>query len=259
MKTWPVVEVFGPTVQGEGVDQGAVCSFVRFGGCDYACTWCDTPDAVLPAEVRKAPRMGTTDILAALRKLHALEDFQPPWVILSGGNPGLHDLTDLVDALHTAGYRVAVETQGTRWQPWMANVQRLCISPKPPSSGQRNVLDQVCEFYGEVHRIKAAGHKDPDWAFTKVVIFDEQDLEFAEAIRHRASGKLYLSAGNDAGRTVGSPDRVDERNDDEIKLDLLEQSLWLVEQVIARPRLLRRDVFIQSQYHVLLWGNEKGR
>lgn len=43
-KTWPVVELFGSTIQGEGVDQGVVTHFVRFGGCDFRCSWClETP------------------------------------------------------------------------------------------------------------------------------------------------------------------------------------------------------------------------
>ena len=51
-----VVEVFGPTVQGEGPYAGRVCHFLRLGGCDYRCSWCDTPYAVDPAQVRKVPR-----------------------------------------------------------------------------------------------------------------------------------------------------------------------------------------------------------
>ena len=50
-QTWPVAEIFGPTVQGEGIDQGAVVTFVRFGGCDFKCSWCDTPTDLVRAEV----------------------------------------------------------------------------------------------------------------------------------------------------------------------------------------------------------------
>ena len=50
--TFPVVEIFGPTVQGEGPDAGVPAYFVRFGGCDFRCSWCDSMHAVDPAEVR---------------------------------------------------------------------------------------------------------------------------------------------------------------------------------------------------------------
>ena len=50
--------MFGPTVQGEGPYAGRVCHFLRLGGCDYRCSWCDTPYAVDPVQVRKVPDLG---------------------------------------------------------------------------------------------------------------------------------------------------------------------------------------------------------
>ena len=52
MSALPVVEVFGPTIQGEGELAGVPTAFVRFGGCDYRCSWCDSLFAVLPEDVR---------------------------------------------------------------------------------------------------------------------------------------------------------------------------------------------------------------
>lgn len=51
-KTLPVIEIFGPTVQGEGAEAGVPTHFLRLGGCDYRCAWCDTMYAVDPATVR---------------------------------------------------------------------------------------------------------------------------------------------------------------------------------------------------------------
>ena len=65
----PVVEVFGPTIQGEGELAGIPTAFVRFGGCDYRCSWCDSLFAVLPEDVRKAPRMTPAEVAAALEAL----------------------------------------------------------------------------------------------------------------------------------------------------------------------------------------------
>lgn len=256
---WPVVEIFGPTVQGEGVDQGVGAHFVRFGGCDFRCTWCDTPHAVLPEEVRKnATKMDTEDILDKLSQLS--EPVKPPWIILTGGNPGLHDLSTLVQALQKEGYLVAVETQGSRWREWMADVDRLCVSPKPPSSLQEYDWTQVQRFLVESMEQKAAGEREYEWVFLKVVVFTDEDLNWAVKVRRQFSDcLLYLSAGNDAGRTVGQPEREDTRKLAGVRRDLLDKARWLTERVLETPELCTKDVVVQSQFHVALWGNELGR
>lgn len=257
--TWPVVEIFGPTVQGEGVDQGVASHFVRFGGCDFRCTWCDTPYAVLPNEVRaNAQKMNSDEILVELFKLGGAK--QAPWVILTGGNPALLDLTDLVERLHLNGFLVAVETQGTRWREWMSGLDRVCVSPKPPSAKQAYDFAVVHRFMHEGMLARAAGVRPYEWLFLKVVIFDDADLDFAITVRKQLSDALlYLSAGNDAGRTVGNPERRDDRAKTEVQLDLIDKALWLTEEVFKRPELCAPDVIVQAQFHVLLWGNEKGR
>lgn len=254
--SWPVVEIFGPTIQGEGVDQGTVCHFVRLGGCDYRCVWCDTPHAVLPEEVRRARRMDAIQITGDLITLG-----KAPWIIISGGNPALHDLTDLIDKLHDVGYLVAVETQGSRWRNWMSQCDRVCVSPKPPSAEQthRGVGDLHRFFEEHLHRW-TIDDKMYQWMFFKVVIFNEEDLDFAEIIRAQTSNALlYLSAGNDAGRTVGQPERADTRDLAAVRGDLLDQTRWLTEEVFKRRSLCVENVIVQSQQHVALWGNELGR
>jgi 7-carboxy-7-deazaguanine synthase len=132
VRTHPVIEVFGATIQGEGAEAGMPTHFVRLGGCDYRCTWCDTMYAVDPALVRaNAEGLSVDEILGRVADLEG----RPRWVTVSGGNPALHELADLVDGLHDAGFLVAAETQGSVWRPWLASLDRLTISPKPPSSG----------------------------------------------------------------------------------------------------------------------------
>lgn len=257
-QTWPVVEIFGPTIQGEGVDQGVVAHFVRFGGCDYRCTWCDTPYAVLPAEVRANSTKMTADaILEDLGQRSAA-----PWVVLTGGNPALHDLDELVSELHQSNFLIAVETQGSRWREWMRKVDRVCVSPKPPSSLEPKARDGAAlqRFLGEGMRARLDDDRAYEWLFLKIVIFDEDDLDYAETIRNQLSdAMLYLSAGNDAGRTVGNPEREDTRTIAGVRRDLSDKYKWLVERVFERPRLCAPDVVVQAQMHVLTWGNEKGR
>lgn len=260
--SWPVVEIFGPTIQGEGVDQGVVAHFVRFGGCDFRCDWCDTPYAVLPNEVRKnATKMDAGTILGQLETLnYKTGPIEAPWIVLTGGNPALHDLTELVSMLQARGWLVAVETQGSRWRDWMQDVDRLCVSPKPPSAKQDYDFVHVQRFLEAGLRARAHGERPYEWLFLKVPIFDDADLDWAEKLRGQLSDAiLYLSAGNDAGRTVGHPRRHDTRRLAGIRRDLLERSRWLVDEVFKRPALCSQDVVVQSQYHVLLWGNVPGR
>src|SRR5215813_518194 len=96
-KTLPVVEIFGPVLQGEGRMIGTPTLFVRLGYCDFRCRWCDSLFAVIPAQVREH----STPITAVhiCDRLDAL-DATVPWVTLSGGNPVLHDLSELVALLH---------------------------------------------------------------------------------------------------------------------------------------------------------------
>lgn len=253
---WPVVEIFGPTIQGEGVDQGVVSHFVRFGGCDYRCEWCDTPHAVIPEEVREnAVKMDARAITAEV-----LEKGKAPWIILTGGNPALHDLTELVDELHDNGFLVAVETQGSKWRDWMHKLDRVCVSPKPPSAGQQRRKDELGRFIEEGLRQWTVDDRMYQWMFFKVVVFTDEDLDFAEKIRAQATNALlYLSAGNDAGRTVGHPERTDTRRLAGVRRDLLDRARWLTEEVFKRPSLCAENVIVQSQFHTALWGNELGR
>ena len=187
--TFPVIEVFGPTIQGEGAEAGRPCHFVRLGGCDYRCSWCDTMYAVDPAEVRRnSEHLSREEIVGRIDRLQG----SPGWVVLSGGNPALHQLDELVASLQMSGYRVAVETQGSLWRDWLERVDRLTISPKPPSSGMdtaphRKKLDSFMEQVTK----SALGS-----SVLKIVCFDETDLRWAKAIaRQWASIPLYLSAG----------------------------------------------------------------
>src|SRR3954451_9335561 len=111
-KLIPVVEIFGPTIQGEGAEAGVPTRFVRVGGCDFRCSWCDTMYAVDPEIVRTtAEKLSTREIVERIEAL----DGRPDWVTISGGNPALHTLDELVAGLHRSGFRVSVETQGSRW------------------------------------------------------------------------------------------------------------------------------------------------
>jgi 7-carboxy-7-deazaguanine synthase len=227
-KTFPIIEIFGPVIQGEGAMIGQQTHFVRLGGCDYRCAWCDTMYAVLPEEVRaNSVPMTANEIVDRLLQLNP----ETPWVTLSGGNPALHRLDPLIDALRSSGFKSAVETQGTLYKPWLENCDLVTVSPKPPSSGMDQDLSALKRF------VQLPG------ANLKVVVFDDHDLEFARQVhRHYPAVPLYLQVGNDLER--------DDRD------SLLKKLDWLSSRALNDPRL--REVIVLPQLHVLMYGNRRG-
>jgi len=237
VRTHPVIEVFGPTIQGEGAEAGLPTHFVRFGGCDYRCSWCDTMYAVDPAVVRAtAERLSVDGILARLESLSGA----PRWVTLSGGNPALHHLDALVDALHGDGFLVAAETQGSVWRDWLTSLDRLTISPKPPSSGMASERN-VARF----HEFMDAAAAARPVSILKVVCFDESDLTWA---RDLAAGYPSLPLFLSAGTPVPGPADVRRAVGDRYR--------WLCERVAGDPTLGHARVL--PQLHVIAWKEATG-
>ena len=226
--TLPVVEIFGPVLQGEGAMIGQQTLFVRFGYCDFRCRWCDSLYAVLPDQVHEqATQMTAGQIRERLDALnpHTL------WVTLSGGNPVLHDLTALVAELRTSGRKIAVETQGTVYRDWLADCDVVTVSPKPPSSGMETNFGQLDRFM----RLPNAN--------LKIVVFDDVDFDYARGVHARYPNvPLYLQVGN----SVGEDDTA----------ALLARLDWLGQKTLAEPTL--RTAVVLPQLHVLLYGNRRG-
>lgn len=243
---FPVVEIFGPTIQGEGPLIGSPCYFIRFGGCDYRCSWCDSMHAVDPGEVRKAPLLDPYEILERLENLPGSAD----WVILSGGNPALHDLGLLCSLLRERSFKVQVETQGSIWAPWLLETDLVVVSPKPPSSGMSPRLERLSSFFRNLPTV------DTRLAL-KFVVFGPQDLEFARDILHEFD---YLdSSGPDEHRREVLPVFFSAGTDvDSFSVQgVLERTRWLAETVSHDHELYIGRVL--PQLHALLWGQEKGR
>lgn len=227
-KTFPVIELFGPVLQGEGRMIGTPTLFARFGYCDYRCSWCDTLYAVLPEEVqRAATQMTASEIRERLRAL----DPTVPWVTLSGGNPAMHDLSELVELLHGDGRKIAVETQGTVFREWLRACDVVTVSPKPPSSMMSTDLAQLDRFATLPN------------ANLKVVVFDDTDFAYAREVHLRYPDvPFYMQVGN----TVGKDDAQ----------ALLAKLDWLGQQVLADEAM--QSAIVLPQLHVLLYGNRRG-
>jgi organic radical activating enzyme len=133
-----VAEVFGPTCQGEGPSTGRRCAFVRLGGCNLSCKWCDQPETWDASRYNLRQTLTRTPVGNIVRR--AL-DGDPGLVVISGGEPLLHQQQegwhDLLTALHTAGVEIEVETNGTvPPTPYTAErVTRFNCSPKLVHAG----------------------------------------------------------------------------------------------------------------------------
>jgi len=118
MKAYPVVEQFD-SIQGEGINAGALVSFIRLGGCNLNCPWCDTPQRGVSDSVHKM----TGTIVEAVNQGIA---------VITGGEPTLHDLTDLTRSLKMRSKYVAIETNGTNPIEPFWQIDWVAVSPKPP-------------------------------------------------------------------------------------------------------------------------------
>jgi len=249
---WPVIEVFGPTVQGEGAEAGLPCYFIRFGGCDYRCKWCDSMYAVEPAEVRaNAQSLGVADLISLLTGLEG----NPEWIVLSGGNPALLELGTLVHNLQVAEFKVAVETQGSRWRPWLAGVDRLTVSPKPPSSGMATAGHALA-----LSRFLTAANDAGVEPALKIVVADAEDLEWAKGIltTYRAAEKHLSVCTPQPGEGHWESTAALEHQPPEsiLRLEVADRYRWLCEQVAADPDLA--GVRVLPQLHVIAWGSARG-
>lgn len=235
-----ISEIFGPTVQGEGALIGKPTVFVRTGGCDFRCTWCDTLHAVLPEHHNEWAPMTPENILA---RVEQLTDGRPVLVTLSGGNPAIQPLGRLITLGKGRRHSFAMETQGSVAADWFASLDWLVLSPKPPSSG----MSTDWTAFDACLAAAAGGPR----TVLKVVVFDDADYAYArDAATRYPALPLYLSVGN---HTPAKPNPAG--HDDVDQAGLLARFRWLVGKV-ARDRWFEATVL--PQLHVLAWGNERG-
>jgi len=156
----PVMEHFY-TIQGEGYHQGRAAYFIRLGGCDVGCVWCDVKDSW---DAGKHPLRSITWLVDQVKSTPAT------LVVITGGEPLMHDLTTLTKALQENGLETNIETSGSH--SLSGSWDWICLSPKKFKAPLAEVLPHAHEL--------------------KVVIFNKTDFAWAEKYAAQVSPGCLL-------------------------------------------------------------------
>jgi len=168
----PVMEHFY-TLQGEGMHQGKAAYFIRLGGCDVGCVWCDVKESW---DAGKHPKVAIEDLLSNIKA------YPGNIVVITGGEPLMHDLTEWTRQIKTAGLRTHIETSGS--SPLTGTWDWITLSPKKFKAPLPEILPRANEL--------------------KIVVFNKSDFDWAEKWAEQVSShcKLYLQPEWDKASTV---------------------------------------------------------
>jgi len=151
------------TLQGEGYYQGRAAYFIRLGGCDVGCVWCDVKDSW---DADKHPTLSIETIVEEALK------YPGRLAVITGGEPLLHELDELTKALQQVGFETNIETSGS--SKLSGNWNWICLSPKKFKAPLPAIVPLANEL--------------------KVVVFNKHDFEWAETYAKDVNEncKLYL-------------------------------------------------------------------
>lgn len=254
----PVVDIFGPVIQGEGAMIGKQTSFIRTGGCDFRCSKCDTLYAVTPSEVKKNSTWMTSEEIADKVILdHNIS--KAPWVTLSGGNPAMWNFSTVIDYLHRDFYKVAIETQGSIWKDWIHDCDQITVSPKGPGMIE-DTEDTMKQLHDFMVRLIEKPYPSRQIAI-KIPVFAkdgdrERDLNFAKRVmemQEMRNFQLYLSLGN-----YYTPENTIATAKQEWMNEKRMQDFRTLADAISEDPFFRDAIFL-PQLHVLAYGNERAK
>jgi 7-carboxy-7-deazaguanine synthase len=235
------MEIFGPTIQGEGMVIGQKTMFVRTAGCDYSCSWCDSAFTWDGTGKEMIKQMEAEEIWNELKALGG-EGFS--FVTISGGNPALlKNLSFLIDLLKSNNIKVGLETQGSKWQDWFLQIDELTLSPKPPSSGMVTDFEALDMIINKLTEGQTTQNTS-----LKVVVFHDEDYNYAKKVHHRYPHiPFFLQVGNDDNKT---------RDNLKLVSQLLQKYEWLIDKTMLDHEF--KDVKVLPQLHTYIWGNKRG-
>jgi len=170
--TLPVMEHFY-TLQGEGMHQGKAAYFIRLGGCDVGCVWCDVKESW---DASKHPLFNIEDLIFKIKENPV------KIVVITGGEPLMHDLTEWTRQLKEAGLRTHIETSGS--SSLSGTWDWITLSPKKFKAPLPEILPHANEL--------------------KIVVFNKSDFDWAESWATQVSPqcKLYLQPEWDKAATI---------------------------------------------------------
>ncbi len=161
--TYPVVETFH-SVQGEGTWTGVNAFFIRLGGCDVGCPWCDTKESW---NAQSHP-CNSPEQLAQAAKKH-----NPAIVIITGGEPLLHNLAPLTTAIKDLGMKVHLETSGAH--PFSGSFDWVTFSPKQFKPPHPTIYPHVSEL-----KVVVVNHYDLRWAEQHSALVSPHALKYLQ-------------------------------------------------------------------------------
>lgn len=169
-QTLPVMEHFY-TLQGEGYHQGKAAYFIRLGGCDVGCVWCDVKESW---DASKHPQHSLGEIvnMAVNGSVENNTSNENVLVVITGGEPLMHNLDQLTAALKEKGFQTNIETSGS--SSLSGHWDWICLSPKKFKAPLPEVIEKADEL--------------------KVVVFNKSDFAWAEkfAAQVKPACRLYL-------------------------------------------------------------------
>jgi len=161
--TYPIVETFH-SLQGEGYWAGVSAFFIRLGGCDVHCPWCDTKHSWNP---RRHPQQSVDNLAQAATAVN------PAIVVITGGEPLMHDLLPLTTALKNQGLQTHLETSGAH--PFSGNFDWVTFSPKQFKAPHRSIYAQANEL-----KVVVTGEYDLKWAEQQAALVSDSVLHYLQ-------------------------------------------------------------------------------
>lgn len=164
----PLMEAFY-TIQGEGYYTGHAAYFIRLGGCDVGCVWCDVKESW---DMERHPLVGVEQIVEEALRYPARK------VVITGGEPLMHDLSYLTEQLKQTGFTIHIETAGV--YPLSGQLDWICFSPK-------KFKKNLPVFYEVAHELK-------------VIVYHPSDLAWAEGFARQMNKNCQLFLQPEWGR-----------------------------------------------------------
>jgi 7-carboxy-7-deazaguanine synthase len=173
--TYPIVETFH-SLQGEGYWAGVSAFFIRLGGCDVHCSWCDTKNSWNP---QHHPQQSITELA-----VHA-QAVKPAIVVITGGEPLMHDLIPLTTALKQKGLQVHLETSGAH--PLTGDFDWITFSPKQFKAPHSSIYEAASEL-----KVVVTGEYDLKWAEQQRVLVSKSALCYLQPEWNSPQSKNFI-------------------------------------------------------------------